>query len=73
VLVSAFLVIPAATARLVGRSLAGVVAWAMLLGAVGVFFGFVAAHALGWPEGATIVLVLAAFFGGAVALARERV
>jgi zinc transport system permease protein len=60
VLVSAFLVIPAATARLLGASLGGVVRWAMLAGVVGVFLGFVTAHALRWPEGAAIVLVLAA-------------
>ena len=59
VLVSAFLVIPAAAARLVGRSLAGVVGWAMLIGIVGVALGFVTAHALGWPEGAAIVLAMA--------------
>jgi zinc transport system permease protein len=59
VLVSAFLVIPAAAARLVGRSLAGVVGWAMLLGVLGVALGFVTAHALGWPEGAAIVLAMA--------------
>jgi zinc transport system permease protein len=63
VLVSAFLVIPSATARLLGRSLAGVVGWAMLSGVVGVLVGFVAAHALVWPEGAAIVLVLALQFG----------
>lgn len=59
VLVSAFLVIPAATARLVGRSLLGVVGWAMLIGVLGVLLGFVTAHALGWPEGAAIVLAMA--------------
>jgi zinc transport system permease protein len=59
VLVSAFLVIPAAAARLVGRSLAGVVGWAMVIGMVGVGLGFVTAHALGWPEGAAIVLAMA--------------
>jgi zinc transport system permease protein len=63
VLVSAFLVVPAATARMVGRSLGGVVGWGMLLGVIGVLLGFVVAHALGWPEGAATVLVLAAFFG----------
>jgi zinc transport system permease protein len=59
VLVSAFLVIPASTARLLGRSFGGVVLWAMGLGVLGVLAGFIVAHALDWPEGATIVLVLA--------------
>jgi zinc transport system permease protein len=59
VLVSAFLVIPPATARFFGRSLGGLVGWAVGAGIVGVLLGFVAAHALGWPEGASIVLALA--------------
>ncbi|MCL2723867.1 MAG: metal ABC transporter permease [Polyangiaceae bacterium] len=70
VLVSAFLVIPATTGRLMGRTLLGVACWAMLAGVFGVFVGFAAAHALAWPEGATIVLVLAACFV-AVAAARR--
>jgi zinc transport system permease protein len=63
VLVSAFLVIPAATGRIVGRSLVGVVGWAMLMGVLGVWLGFAVARQLDWPEGAAIVLVLAAQFG----------
>jgi len=59
VLVSAFLVIPPATARFFGRSLGGLVAWAVGAGILGVLLGFVAAHAFGWPEGASIVLALA--------------
>lgn len=59
VLVSAFLVIPPATARFFGRSLGGLVAWAIGAGILGVLIGFVAAHALGWPEGAAIVLAMA--------------
>jgi zinc transport system permease protein len=70
VLVSAFLVIPAAAGRLIGRSLSGVVGWAMCAGVVGVLAGFVGAHALAWPEGAAIVLVLACEFVLAVALRR---
>src|SRR5206468_3385021 len=72
VLVSAFLVIPAATGRQVGSSLTGVVGWAMLTGVVGVLLGFVVAHRLEWPEGAAIVLLLAAIFAGAAAVRRIR-
>jgi zinc transport system permease protein len=72
VLVSAFLVIPAAAARLVGRSLLGVVGWAMLIGVIGVCLGFVTAHALGWPEGAAIVLAMAFEFLLFVAAKRLR-
>lgn len=72
VLVSAFLVIPAATGRVLGRTLAGVVAWGMLAGVVGVALGFVVAHRLEWPEGAAIVLMLALLFALAVGLRRWR-
>ena len=72
VLVSAFLVIPAAAGRLLGRSLAGVVLWAMGAGVVGVFVGFVVAHRLEWPEGAAIVLMLAVLFLGAAGARRVR-
>jgi zinc transport system permease protein len=72
VLVSAFLVIPAAAGRLVGRSLSGVAAWGMLSGVVGVLAGFVVAHRLEWPEGAAIVLILAAIFAVAATAKRLR-
>ena len=72
VLVSAFLVVPAATGRILGRSLAGVVGWAMLAGVVGVGLGFSVARELDWPEGAAIVLVLAAQFLAAVVSLRRR-
>jgi zinc transport system permease protein len=71
VLVSAFLVIPASAARLLGRTFGGVVIWAMGLGVAGVGVGFILAHALDWPEGAAIVLVLAAEFALALAYARQ--
>jgi zinc transport system permease protein len=72
VLVSAFLVIPAAAGRLLGRSLTGVVGWAMLAGVAGVFVGFVVAHRLEWPEGAASVLMLAALFAAAAGARRLR-
>ena len=72
VLVSAFLVVPAAAGRLVGRSLVGVVGWAVLASVCGVAVGFATAHALDWPAGATIVLTLAAFFAVAAGVRRVR-
>lgn len=72
VLVSAFLVIPAAAGRIIGRSLIGVVAWAMLASVLGVIVGFMVAHRADWPAGATIVLVLAMTFAGAVGFRRIR-
>lgn len=72
VLVSAFLVIPAATARLLGHSLGGVVRWAMGCGVLGVVLGFLVARAFDWPEGASIVLVLATLFAAGALVARLR-
>lgn len=63
VLVSAFLVIPAATGRVLGRSLAGVVVWGMAAGVVGVLVGFIVGKVMTMPLGASIVLVLAAMLG----------
>jgi zinc transport system permease protein len=72
VLVSAFLVIPAAGGRLLGRTLVGVAGWAILSGVLGVVLGFVAAHRLEWPEGAAIVLMLALQFATAASMRRLR-
>lgn len=72
VLVSAFLVIPAAAGRMLGRSLGGVVVWAMGIGVLGVFVGFTAAHELEWPEGAAIVLALAVLLLVAAGVRRAR-
>ena len=72
VLVSAFLVIPPATARFCGRSLGGLVQWAVGAGVLGVFVGFVVAHALRWPEGASIVLTLAFFLLAGFGIRRIR-
>jgi ABC-type Mn2+/Zn2+ transport system permease subunit len=65
-------VIPAAAGRLIGRSLTGVVGWAMLMGVLGVSLGFVVAHRLEWPEGAAIVLLLATIFAAAAGWRRIR-
>jgi zinc transport system permease protein len=72
VLVSAFLVIPAAAGRLLGRTLVGVVGWAMLAGVLGVFIGFLVAHRLEWPEGAAIVIALAVLFSISAGVRRVR-
>ena len=72
VLVSAFLVIPSAAGRIMGRTLGGVVRWAMLQGILSVSIGFFVAHKLEWPEGAAIVLMLALLFAASVSFRRLR-
>lgn len=72
VLVSAFLVIPSAAGRVMGKTLGGVVRWAMLEGILSVSIGFFVAHKLEWPEGAAIVLMLALLFAASVGFRRLR-
>jgi zinc transport system permease protein len=72
VLVSAFLVIPSALGRTMGRTLGGVVRWAMLGGVLSVSIGFFVAHKLEWPEGAAIVLMLALLFAISIGYRRLR-
>ncbi len=62
VLVSAFIVVPAATASLLGRSLAGIAVRAVLLSAGGTAIGLFASYHLNVATGATIILTLGAFF-----------
>ena len=72
VLVSAFLVVPSAAGRVMGRTLGGVVRYAMLCGVLGVSIGFFVAHKLEWPEGAAIVLILALMFALSIGFRRLR-
>ena len=72
VLVSAFLVIPSAAGRMMGRTLGGVVRYAMVFGVLGVSIGFFVAHKLEWPEGAAIVLILAVMLAASVGFRRLR-
>lgn len=62
VLVSAFIVIPAATARLLGGSFARIATLAVLIAVVGSAVGLVASYHLNVASGATIILVLASGF-----------
>ncbi len=61
-LVAAFLVIPAATARLFSKTFAQMTLLAMLFGVVGVVLGLIASYLYDVPSGATIILVESAFF-----------
>ena len=71
VLVSAFVVIPAATANLLGRSLASIASLSVLLGVSGTAFGLFASYHLNVATGATIILTLGAFFFLSLALRRR--
>ena len=72
VLISAFLVIPAAAARLVARSFAAMTAISVAIGIACGQAGVWASYYLDLPTGATIILVQAVVFFGALALSRRR-
>ena len=71
VLVSAFVVIPAATASLLGRTLGGIALLAVGLSLVGTAFGLFASYHLNVATGATIILTLGAMFFLALVLRRR--
>jgi zinc transport system permease protein len=62
VLVSAFIVIPAATASLLGRTLVAIAGLSLLFAVGGTAFGLFAAYHLNVATGATIILTLGASF-----------
>jgi zinc transport system permease protein len=62
VLVSSFVVIPAATARMVGQTLARTTALALMIGTVGTGVGLIASFHLNTPTAATIILIHSAGF-----------
>jgi zinc transport system permease protein len=67
-LVSAFVVIPAATARMIGRRLSSVALIAVALGAGGSALGLLLSYNLNVASGATIILTLGAGFGVALGI-----
>jgi len=62
VLVSSFVVIPAASARLVGQTLARTTVIALMIGTIGTGVGLVASFHLNTPTAATIILIHSAGF-----------
>jgi zinc transport system permease protein len=70
VLVEALLVIPAASARVLARSLSGFVAWSVLIATIGCLTGILVPMQfdLPVPSGGAIILVCAAFFLAATAV-----
>lgn len=71
VLVSSFVVIPAATAQMLGRRLSTVAAIAVTLGVLGSMLGLILSYHLDFQTGATIILTLAAAFFVALAARRQ--
>lgn len=69
-LVSAFVVIPAAAARLLGRRLGSVAILAVVLGALGSTVGLLLSYHLDVASGATIILTLGAAFALAMVFRR---
>jgi zinc transport system permease protein len=72
VLVSSFIVIPAATARLVGRTLARTTVLALVIGTLGTLIGLIASFRLRTPTAATIILIHCLGFAAALATSRLR-
>jgi zinc transport system permease protein len=72
VLVSAYVVIPAATARMIGRRLSSVAVIAVVLGAVGSAVGLLASYHLNVASGATIILTLGLMFALGLAFGPRR-
>lgn len=70
VLVSSFIVIPAATARLVGTTMAGTTVIAMFIGMIGAAVGLIASFYLNMATGATIIMIHSGGFLVALIFAR---
>jgi len=71
ILMAAYLVIPAAAARLVARSLAQMTVLSLLLAVLSTVVGLGASYAIDVPSGSTIVLTQAVLFLVAAAFARS--
>jgi len=70
VLVSSFVVIPAATARLVGHTIGAATVIALVISTVGAAVGLIASYHLNTPAAATIILIHSAGFAGALLWSR---
>lgn len=63
-IISSLLVLPAAASRNMARNIKEYHLWAMVIALVSGFLGLVISYYLGTATGATIVLILAVFYGG---------
>jgi zinc transport system permease protein len=70
-LVSSFVVIPAATARMLGRTVSRVGLYALAIGMGGAAVGLILSYHLNVASGATIILTLGSLFGIALAFHRR--
>lgn len=66
VLIAAFLVIPAATARLIVHTFRSMTILSIILGEISVVFGLLSSYFMDIPSGATIIMLQAVFFFGAM-------
>lgn len=71
VLIAAFVVIPAATARLLSQTFAAMTVFSILIGTFSVLPGLAVAYGFDLPAGSAIVLTQALLFGLALLLRRE--
>jgi zinc transport system permease protein len=62
-LINSLLILPAATARIMARSMRAYTLWAILISLVAGIAGLIASYYLGTSSGATIVMVLTACYG----------
>ena len=69
-LVSSFIVIPAATASMFGRTLSSVAITSVLIGIGGAAVGLIASYHLNVASGATIILTLGSIFAGGLLFRR---
>lgn len=70
ILVTALLIVPAATAQNLARTLRGMVVWSLAASCVSLFGGLLLSFTADLPSGPTIVLVASVLFGGSL-LARR--
>ena len=72
VLVSSFIVIPAASARIIATTFSGATIAALVIGTAGAWLGLVASYHLNTAAAATIILIHSAGFAGSLIYARLR-
>lgn len=71
VLVAAFLVIPAATGRIMARTFAGMTIYSMVIGILTALVGLLASFRLNIPSGATIVITQGIIFAALMLLTKQ--